>query len=112
MHADPHLRSTQGYGACKKAEDCAPGGTCNTRKRACLCKEGWTGPHCKQRTYGDDDARGPIRLPVYALRPPTSLGVILTVLAGALIAAVMVVVSQRERQERAGEGGYQRMASG
>lgn len=117
-HTRPPHQNKQGYGTCKKSEDCAPGGTCNTRKRACTCQEGWTGPHCKQRQYADDDARGPIRLPVYALQPPTSLSVLIALLAGALVAGVMLVVQQRRQEasasanSNAGAEMYQPIASG
>lgn len=82
------------------------------RKKACICKEGWTGPHCKQRTYGDDDARGPIRLPVYALHVPVSLTAIVTLLAGVLTAGVLYIVRRRQEEALAGgsrDGGYQAM---
>ena len=34
-----------GSGACKKNEDCSPGGECSAKgKTACACRKGWTGP--------------------------------------------------------------------
>jgi len=86
------------------------------RKKACLCKEGWTGPHCKQRTYGDDDARGPIRLPVHLLQPPTSLTIFMTLLAIGLTAAVMSIVNTRRDEAAASsarsEDGYRPIPRG
>lgn len=71
------------------------------RKKACICKEGWTGPYCKQKDYGDDDARGPIRLPVVYKDFPPSLGVILALLAILLIGSVAKIGQDRGRQEGA-----------
>ena len=81
------------------------------RKKACLCKEGWTGPHCKQRNYHDDDVRGRIHLPVYMLQLPPSLAVVMSLLLVLLTSAVMMVVSQRRAEGTMGgvsqrDGGY------
>lgn len=101
MWAHERKPQPQGYGTCKKQEDCDPGGTCNMRKKACICKEGWTGPYCKQKDYGDDDARGPIRLPVMLGFPPSSLMFIMTLLAVLLGAAMVQIGRERGRQEEA-----------
>ncbi len=80
------------------------------RKKACLCKEGWTGPHCKQREYKDDDARGPIRLPVFGLEPPPWLGGIMAAVAIVLTWAVFSISGRRENEMRSGDaGGYRAM---
>lgn len=116
-HYSPHTHprpTGQGYGTCKTQEDCAPGGTCNMRKKACICQTGWTGPYCKQRAYGDDDARGPIRLPVMAPGFNASLTLVLTLLVGLLGLAVFQINGQRGREEGAsGRGdGYRAVPRG
>lgn len=85
------------------------------RKKACICKEGWTGPYCKQKDYGDDDARGPIRLPVMFKGFPPSLEVILGALVILLTLAVGRIGQDRGRQEGASSsrgGGYRAVPRG